>query len=1105
MRPLVLELDNFTSFRTRQRLDLQDCDLFAIAGPTGSGKSSLLDALVFALYGRVPRMGRSCGEMISLGRDRMSVSLDFRSGAATYRVTRVLRRTGRGAEAQLERLTDDGPEPLADGVRRVDEEVQRILGLGYDAFTQAVILPQGEFATFLKSGPADRQKILRDLLRLQVYEKMRKAAGEETARLSQQVLGWEAVLQTEYAGATPEAIASLDHERAALALQNRRLTEAMASAESVLLDLRRRRSRTIELDDARTRLVALQEEAAAIRDLEQRLQDGRRATGVVPRLDAAQAAALVASRAGVQAAEIASAEVTAVRAHDDTVRALAAASLAAEETVVLDRRIADLGEAVALSGLLHDARRRADEARATHHAGLRELQAAARGAAVAQADGIRLRDAAVAAEARVLALAYDAARHEHLDGLRERATAIASLRAAARRAVGERLAAAAEHDRAHALTLATTEAARLSFIAWEAREAAWRRAEQALRQAERDHAVARLRHEMQPGDACPVCEQTVGRVPAQPAEASLVALEAACREAGADERAARKAQAEAQGRDAAAGHALAHAASALARAREDEAEAEAALSEAVRALWRDAGPHLPPREQARNGSRGRAARAADRPSASGPSPSGPRATTPELVTAGAGGERDAGPGALRSRRARAPRRESTLLPLFDEPLVAAALPATSPQEDGHPETLLLGALSELSVLRQEHDSASAAHEQALRALERAEREHERLGDRVVLLERALSEAVRAKAEAESGVAELESRIAALGGGDDPPAQRDALARHRTMLVTAHDAAREAERAAATTRATVEAQAHEAGLRAAECATALAVAQAAADAALHEAGFAEAAEARAAFVPVPQQDRMAAQVAGHAQARTACEGRIRELSSEIGESRVDAPSLAAKEAAWADQRRHHDEGVRREATLDQRLCELRQRAEQAEARARELEHTRRRHALQRQLADDLRSDAFQAYLLEEAFRELVKGASVRLFELSNRYTLEFHGDAFHVLDHDNARERRSAETLSGGETFLASLALALELSQEVQRSAGAVPLESLFIDEGFGTLDPETLETIADAILALPQAGRMVGIITHIAELTERLPVCVQVAKRPDGSTVELRR
>ena len=121
------------------------------------------------------------------------------------------------------------------------------------------------------------------------------------------------------------------------------------------------------------------------------------------------------------------------------------------------------------------------------------------------------------------------------------------------------------------------------------------------------------------------------------------------------------------------------------------------------------------------------------------------------------------------------------------------------------------------------------------------------------------------------------------------------------------------------------------------------------------------------------------------------------------------------------------------------------------------------------------------------RCLVVGASQRLKELNERYELAFNEGHFEVIDHDHGRLSRSADTLSGGETFLVSLALALQLSDEVQQAAGAVRLDSLFIDEGFGTLDPETLNTVADAIESLGKTKRMVGVITHVPELHRRLP------------------
>jgi exonuclease SbcC len=101
--------------------------------------------------------------------------------------------------------------------------------------------------------------------------------------------------------------------------------------------------------------------------------------------------------------------------------------------------------------------------------------------------------------------------------------------------------------------------------------------------------------------------------------------------------------------------------------------------------------------------------------------------------------------------------------------------------------------------------------------------------------------------------------------------------------------------------------------------------------------------------------------------------------------------------------------------------------------------------------------------------------------------------------------RTVKTLSGGETFLASLALALALAERIpELSAGKeTRLESLFLDEGFGALDAETLEVAGRALDALHSEERLVGVITHVEELAERLPARVQVIKEPDGSRLEV--
>ena len=145
------------------------------------------------------------------------------------------------------------------------------------------------------------------------------------------------------------------------------------------------------------------------------------------------------------------------------------------------------------------------------------------------------------------------------------------------------------------------------------------------------------------------------------------------------------------------------------------------------------------------------------------------------------------------------------------------------------------------------------------------------------------------------------------------------------------------------------------------------------------------------------------------------------------------------------------------------------------------------------------------MLAEVLDGLVAGASVILHDLSSgAYSLAVDDDGeFSVIDHRNADERRSAKTLSGGETFQASLALALALAEQLSSlaAAGAARIEATFIDEGFGTLDEETLETVASTIEALGGDDRLVGVVTHVPALAERVPVRLEVAKGPRTATV----
>ena len=149
-----------------------------------------------------------------------------------------------------------------------------------------------------------------------------------------------------------------------------------------------------------------------------------------------------------------------------------------------------------------------------------------------------------------------------------------------------------------------------------------------------------------------------------------------------------------------------------------------------------------------------------------------------------------------------------------------------------------------------------------------------------------------------------------------------------------------------------------------------------------------------------------------------------------------------------------------------------------------------------------------------FEEVCLVATTQLQKLSNnRYflTLEPEGAKMrkragglelYVLDSHNGKTR-SVHTLSGGEQFLTSLALALALAEVVERHAGGMQLSTLFIDEGFGSLDSETLEQATTVLTKLQDIGRTVGLITHVELMVERLPIGIRISKTNNGSTLAL--
>ncbi|WP_345523780.1 SMC family ATPase, partial [Nocardioides conyzicola] len=293
-------------------------------------------------------------------------------------------------------------------------------------------------------------------------------------------------------------------------------------------------------------------------------------------------------------------------------------------------------------------------------------------------------------------------------------------------------------------------------------------------------------------------------------------------------------------------------------------------------------------------------------------------------------------------------------------------------------------------------------------------------------------------------------------------------------------------------------------------------------AVAESGFGGAEEAVAAALDRRAYDDLARRVAEH-ERRTAA---VAAVLGEVGADEVAAaelPDLPGLTAAHQASLRHLGDARAQETAWSaraERLARLVVDLDAATAAWRPLHDdlevvTRLSSFVEGKSADNQLQMRLSAYVLAYRLSQVVAAANERLDRMSDRrYTLEHTGrrgagetrGGLSLLVRDDwSGEARDPATLSGGETFVVSLALALGLADVVTQEAGGADLDTLFVDEGFGALDADTLDDVMDTLDSLRDGGRVVGVVSHVAEMRDRIPTQLLVAKSRVGSTVAISR
>ena len=1095
MRPLRLTLRGINSYRKEQTIDfaaLTAAGLFGIFGPTGSGKSSIPDAMILALYAKLPR---STKNFININETTAAVSFLFSittTDTHIYQVERSFRYHKNGSSLTVRNtaasLTDQtGPQTvvLADRPAEVTQECTRLLGLTSDDFMRTVVLPQGQFSEFLKLKNADRRNMLQRIFHLEEYglELTQKIAA---ARQRQDLLlsRLEGQLQV-YGAVSPDALKDLRQRHLDVLHRKATAENRKALAEKAFQEADAARSILEEYTSLQKQWEVCQTEQEAMRKKEQALTLATQAEQLRPFEQRAHAAAEAYTQAKQRKQQLQSDLEALLHTHRLLLTRLETTSRAYEEKLPqLLRHEETLRSAMEGSRIILDRNQKKKAALEALQAGRKELQKISEQHTDIKKQEEAARNTMLEMENSVIKLhpsretiqsleqghlleeAYREKRKRYEEDLQAEQQLRRQLEAEQSRQdtlAGQLLDLKQQTDRQTSLLQKELKRVSADLLLYSGQKT---EVEQSIEQLKEQHMALILRGHLRDGAPCPVC----GSV-----HHSSLPVAAA------------------SGQKTEAGH------TDTPPAKHPEEDAEAFLR--LDALQKQLDTLHTNTEQLSRQQK-----------------------------------------ELEQQLAASDIRRQTL----------DGLTADMDIPDGHsPENTMAVSTSETSVLsaqylscrerrhqlgeqyRKLHEDNTARYRtlqqaadeiltlrkscgtdnftKALDDARKREQQCDRLQE-MIRLQRRKTDQLREEQERLSAESfTLSSRTATLAGdiehytsdieeetrklpeGCTPDMDYDAMleASGQSRLALEADKKNLEEQFQASDLQVREKQklASAAEEQARLCLKNREDAVRTLEEQLSLAGFPADASLSELYLSVEEMQLAKEQLAAFREKSSAIKERLQYL-----EEKHTMPGISPEE--WEEKHRHftacteeYDALQKQEAILSGELEAMQEKLKEKETLEQQQKEALHRRGLIRQLEQLFKGNAFIEYVSESRLRYIAREASVILDTISNgSYALEINDNSeFIIRDNKNGGILRPCDTLSGGETFITSLSLALALSSSIQLN-GAAPLELFFLDEGFGNLDDALLDVVMTSLERLQSTRRCIGIITHVEAIQERVPV-----------------